>query len=88
MRYLRDDNSRYRLPRAVIKVVTVGPRRSPTGHQQRSDARGGAIMRMLWIVTIAVVLFATVSHANRANAAHTGANSLTAPSVMRATSAL
>jgi hypothetical protein len=45
-------------------------------------------MRMLWIVTIAVVLFATVSHANRANAAHTGANSLTAPSVMRAPSAL
>ena len=38
-------------------------------------------MRMLWIVTIAVVLFATVSHANRANAAHTGANSLMAPLV-------
>ena len=35
-------------------------------------------MRMLWIVTIAVVLFATVSHANRVNTAHTGANSLMA----------
>ena len=35
-------------------------------------------MRMLWVVTIAVVLFATVSHANRANTAHTGANSLMA----------
>jgi hypothetical protein len=38
-------------------------------------------MRMLWIVTIAVVLFATVSHANRANAAHPRARALMAPLV-------
>ena len=36
-------------------------------------------MRMLWIVTIAVVLFATVSHANRANAAHPRTAALMAP---------
>lgn len=35
-------------------------------------------MRMLWIVTIAVVLFATVSHANRVNAAHPRADTLMA----------
>ena len=44
-------------------------------------------MRMLWIVTIAVVLFATVSHANRVNATHPSADALTAPSVMRAPTA-
>ena len=38
-------------------------------------------MRMLWIVTIAVVLFATVSHANRANAAHPRTAALMAPLV-------
>ncbi len=44
-------------------------------------------MRMLWIVTIAVVLFATVSHANRVNASHPNADALTAPTVMRAPTA-
>jgi hypothetical protein len=44
-------------------------------------------MRMLWIVTIAVVLFATVSHANRVNATHPNADALTAPSVTRAPTA-
>ena len=44
-------------------------------------------MRMLWIVTIAVVLFATVSHANRVNATHPSADALTAPWVMRAPTA-
>ena len=38
-------------------------------------------MRMLWTVTIAVVLFATVSHANRANAAHPHTAALMAPLV-------
>ena len=41
-------------------------------------------MRMLWIGTIAVVLFATVSHANRVNASHPNADALTAPTVIRA----
>ena len=45
-------------------------------------------MRMLWIVTIAVVLFATVSHANRVNATHPSADALAAPSVMRAPNCL
>ena len=44
-------------------------------------------MRMLWIVTIAVVLFATVSHANRFNASHPNADALTAPTVTRAPTA-
>jgi len=38
-------------------------------------------MRMLWIVSIAVVLFATMSHANRVNAAHPRAEALMAPAV-------
>ena len=45
-------------------------------------------MRMLWIVTIAVLLFATMSHANRVNATHPRADALAAPSIMRAPNCL
>ena len=55
------------------------PWRYAAAHQHYAVlTRGGSIMRMLWIVTIAVVLFATVSHANRVNAAHPHADTLMA----------
>ena len=46
------------------------------------------MMRLLWVVTIAVVLFATVSHANRVNATHPSADAPAAPSAMRAPNCL